>query len=110
MSKKSHQPAKSTPGGKQTIGQWLEAAPNARVTRNELMRVLEGMVVTRPEVIDMLRDYEQARRQHAWWRRLLRWIRGLFVQPKRSIEDLTPEQREALKKELASMGEEVPDA
>jgi len=49
-----------------TIGDWLNSAPNARVTRNELMRWAEGMtVMTRPDVIDMLREYEHLRR----WRR-----------------------------------------
>jgi hypothetical protein len=101
MSKKKHQPAKTTPGAKVTIGQWLESAPEARVTRNELMRVMEGMVVTRPEIIDMFRQYEEARRQRVWWRRLWRWLKSQVVKPQQSIEDLTPEQREALAKALA---------
>ena len=108
--KKQHQPSKSTPGVKLTIGEWLAQAPTARVTRNELMRVMEGMVVTRPEIIDMFKDYERARRQHAWWRRLLRWIKSLIVRERQSVADLTPEQRELVAQELAAANQETPDA
>jgi len=61
--------------------------------------------VTRNDVINMLRQYEQARRQHAWWRRLLRWIHGQFFAKKKTLADLTPEQREALRAELNQEGQ-----
>ena len=66
------------------------------------MRVLDGMdVMTKPQVIALLRDYEQMRR----WRRtkaLFRWIARLFRRGTegRSLADLSTQARQRVREEL----------
>lgn len=91
-----------------TIGTWWRSAPNARVTRNELMRWAEGMtVMTRPDVIDMLREYERLRS----WRRtkaffnvsrspIWNLIKRSMFEPKKSLADLSEESRDRVRAEL----------
>ena len=99
--------ASSAPRKPVTIGDWLHAAPNARVTRNELMRWAEGMtVMTRPDVIDMLREYEHLRR----WRRTKQFFdlsrspiwqairRSMFE--KRDLATLSQEARDKVRTKL----------
>lgn len=99
--------ASSEPRKPVTIGDWLHAAPNARVTRNELMRWAEGMtVMTRPDVIDMLREYEHLRR----WRRTKQFFdlsrspiwqairRSMFE--KRDLATLSQEARDKVRTKL----------
>ena len=98
-------PAKKTPV---TIGQWLNSAPHAKVTRHELMRWAEGMtLMTKPEVIEMFREYEHLRR----WRRtkqfldvrrspIYQLIKRSMFEPKRDLGDLTQEARDRVREEL----------
>lgn len=84
----------------QTIKQWLDKSPEARVTRFELLRVIEGMhLLNKPELIEFMREYEKARRAHAWWRRLWRWFKSTIYE-RRTLQDLTAEQRDRVREEL----------
>lgn len=69
---------------------------------------MDGMhVITKPELIDILRDYERLRR----WRRtraVWAWFVGLFQRQKPSIEDLDAVQRQQLRGELDRMDMEQP--
>ena len=105
-------PAKKTPV---TIGQWLNSAPHAKVTRHELMRWAEGMtLMTKPEVIEMFREYEHLRR----WRRtklffdvtrspIYQLIKRSMFEPKKTMADLSEEHREAVREELAKLDAEA---
>lgn len=84
----------------QTIKQWLDKSPERRVTRSELLRVIEGMhLLNKPELIEFMQEYEKARRARAWWRCLWRWFKTTIYE-RRTLQDLTPEQRERVRQEL----------
>jgi len=87
-----------------TIKEWVENAPSSKVSRVELMRVLDGFgFIPREVVVGMFRDYDRIRHEMVWWRRLWRWIKLRFK--KKDLEDLTPEQRARVKHELAEIDE-----
>jgi hypothetical protein len=79
------------------------------------MRWAEGMtVMTRPDVIDMLREYEQLRR----WRRTKQFfklsnspiynlIKRSMFEPKKSLADLSEEHRAVVQEELAKLDAEA---
>lgn len=87
-----------------TIAAWYKAAPEARVTRFELMRVIDGMaLVNRPEVMQLLKDYDQMqaaiRRDRVWWRVWWRWIKGTMGR-RQSLADLSPAARQLVQDQL----------
>jgi hypothetical protein len=87
-----------------TIAAWYKAAPEGRVTRFELMRVIDGMaLVNRPEVMQILKDYDQMqaaiRRDQVWWRVWWRWIKATMGR-RQSLADLSPAARQQVQDQL----------
>lgn len=77
-----------------SIGEWHDQMPSAKVSRTELMRVLEGFdFISRDGVVIMFRDYERIRREMRWYRRLWRWLRGQFAKKKR-VDELLDRRRQ----------------
>ncbi len=100
-------PSAVTPEGGLTIAAWYKAAPEGRVTRFELMRVIDGMaLVNRPEVMQLLKDYDQMqmaiRRDRVWWRVWWRWIKATMGR-RQSLADLSPAARQHVQDQLAAI-------
>jgi len=87
-----------------TIRDWVDRGPSSKVSRAELMRVLDGFgFIPREGVVVMFRDYDRIRHELMWYRRLWRWIKLRFK--KKQLEDLTPEQRARVQHDLAEIDE-----
>ncbi len=90
----------------ETIREWVENAPSSKVTRVELMRVLDGFgFIPREGVVVMFRDYDRIRRQMQWYRRLWRWLK-LKIPQKKTLADLDPSAREAVRQQLDKADQE----
>ncbi len=99
MQKHKKMPAR-IPKKPETIKEWVENAPSSKVSRVELMRVLEGFdFIPREGVVVMFRDYDRIRRQMQWYRRLWRWLK-LKIPQKKTLADLDPSAREAVRQQL----------
>jgi len=82
-----------------TIRDWHDGMPSAKVSRAELMRVLEGFgFITRDEVAAMFR---RERAERKWHIRLWRWIKLRFK--KKNLEDLSPAVRQELQHKLSEI-------
>ncbi len=95
---------------KLSIGDWHDQMPSAKVTRAELMRVLEGFdFISRDGVVIMFRDYERIRRQMRWYRRIWHWLKLLFER-KKPIDELhdrkEQQQEEEVDERAAKLTEE----
>lgn len=90
-----------------TIGEWYDLGPNSKVTRAELMMVLEGFgFVPAEELGKMIQAAFVLERERKWYRRLWRWLK-VTVFTKQKLADLSPEARERVRQELDKI--EQPD-
>jgi len=90
-----------------SIHDWYERGPSSKVSRKELLLVMEGFdFVPRDGIVAMFRDYDRIRIQMRWYRRLWRWLK-LTIYHKKTLADLDPSAREAVRQELDKVDEEL---
>jgi hypothetical protein len=83
-----------------TIGEWYDIAPSAKVTRSELMMVLEGFgFLPAEEIGRMVQRALILERERKWYRRLWRWLKAT-IGVRQKLENLTPEARQRVREEL----------
>lgn len=100
MANKKKRMPQRAPQKRLSIGDWHDSMPSAKVTRAELMRVLEGFdFISRDGVVIMFRDYERIRRQMRWYRRVWRWVTGRFAK-KKPVDELLDRKQEQMEEEV----------
>lgn len=106
MANKQKKMPDSVPKKPMSIAQWHNNMPSAKVSRAELMRVLDGFdFIPREGVVIMFRDYDRIQKERRWYRRLWRWLK-LTIYQKKTLADLNPSAREAVRQELDKADQE----
>lgn len=83
-----------------TIKEWHDNGPSSKVTRAELMKVLEGFeFVPAEEVARLIQNGIVLERNRAWYRRLWNWAKVTMWQ-KKTIADLSPAARAKVRAQL----------
>lgn len=83
-----------------TIKEWYELGPSSKVTRAELMMVLEGFeFVPAQQIGEMMQRALVLDRERKWYRRLWRWIK-VSIFKKQTLKDVSKDARDRIRAEL----------
>jgi len=84
----------------QSIGEWYQLGPSSKVTRADLLMVLQGFdFIPAEQIGQLIQNALILERERKWYHRLWRWVKA-SIGTSKTLKDLSPAARAKVRAEL----------